>query len=260
MLDTIKYEVLGRPLELAKTHDFCASGRPALTVVMIHGIASDSSTFDKALTYLEGTTSMKDVRFVCFDLLGAGKSYASDALDYSYSEQVEALHNATLKLRLQTPLVIVGHSMGTLIATRYANKYKKSVRKLVLVSAPVFTEVDLENPAFDIAMKMFEKAVSVKNPEITESKAFRGSMKNIVLNKKNYKNLAEVKTPAVMIYGELDEIIGLHNYPRILKENAKYLTAVKTPGKHGVSHDKYGKILGAIEEVLGEVTKVGDAN
>ena len=37
---------------LKKRHDFCASGKPALTVVMIHGIAADSTTYNNALQYL----------------------------------------------------------------------------------------------------------------------------------------------------------------------------------------------------------------
>ena len=54
---------------LKKTHDFCSVKEPRLAVVLIHGIASDSTVFDNALKYLEGTRSLKDIRFVTFDLL-----------------------------------------------------------------------------------------------------------------------------------------------------------------------------------------------
>ena len=75
-------------------------------------------------------------------------------------------------------------------------------------------------------------------------------MKNIVTNKRNYKVLTELKTPAVLIYGEFDEFIASFNYPGLLAENPKYLTAIKTDGRHGVSHDKYSKMVNIIEEVL----------
>ena len=249
---SLKHDLLKQPLELKKTHDLCVSGKPKLAVVFIHGIASDSSTFTNALKYLEGTTSLKDVRFVTFDLLGSGKSYASDKLNYNYKEQIEALHNSIEKLKLDTPLVLVGHSMGTFIVTRYADTYKKSCKRLILVSAPVYTEKDLESPAFAAAIKIFEDAVSVKNRKILKEKAFQNSMKNIVMNKGNYKRLSEITTKTTIIFGLADQFIAAFNMPKLLKSNTKYLSAIQTPGRHGVSHDKYSKILNVLEEVLNE--------
>ena len=74
--------MFNKKLILKKTHDFCAVKEPRLTVVFIHGIASDSSSFTNALKYLEGTTSLKDIRFVAFDLLGSGQSRSDDNLNY----------------------------------------------------------------------------------------------------------------------------------------------------------------------------------
>ena len=242
--------ILKKKLTLAKTHDFCAVKNPKLTVVMIHGIASDSGTFLNALKYLEGTVSLKEVRFVTFDLLGSGKSLKSDDLEYSYSEQLEALHNSIEKLKIKTPLVLIGHSMGTFIVTRYANTYKKSVRQLILVSPPVYTEENLVDPAFAAAIKVFEEAVSTKNPAILKEKAFVTSMHKIVMNRYNYKNLVELKTPAVLIYGALDKFVASFNYPALLAANPKYLSVIKTEGGHGVSRDKYAKIVEVLEGVL----------
>ncbi|MBQ3473858.1 alpha/beta hydrolase [Candidatus Saccharibacteria bacterium] len=239
-----------KELVLKKTHDFSAVKDPKLAVIFIHGIASDSSTFKNALRYLEGTRSLKEVRFVTFDLLGSGKSPKSAKLNYDYKDQLEALHNAISKLKLRVPLILVGHSLGTFIVTRYADTYKKSVKKLILVSPPVYTIEDLENPAFEAGIKVFKDAVSLKNRKILKEKAFINSMEKIVLDKRNYKVLSEIKTPTVLIYGKLDQFISSYNIPKILKTNPKYLSAIKTEGRHGVSHDKYSKLVGILEEEL----------
>ena len=246
----LKYDVFGAPLELKKTHDVCISGKPELAVVFIHGIASNSQAFSNALKYLEGTTSLKNIRFVAFDLLGSGESYKSDKLNYDFKDQLTALENSLKKLKLNVPLILVGHSMGSLIVTRYANTHKKEVSRLILVSPPVYTERDLDNPAFEIAMKGFKDIVSVKNRAILREKSFDASIQKIVKNRKNYEHLIKVTIPTVLIYGDLDQIIAPYNIPKVLRENSKCISAIKTPGRHGVSREKYHKIREILEEVI----------
>lgn len=237
-------------LILTKTHDFVKEGPEVLTVVFIHGIASDSGSFTNALKYLEGTNSLKNVRFVAFDLLGSGKSYTSDELNYDYRDQITALHNAILKLNLKTPLVMVGHSMGTLIATRYADTYKKSIKKLILISPPVYRPEDLELPAFKANMSAFKKVVATRDHKYASNKAFEAEIDKIVSNKYNYKRLLELTTPATLIYSEADEIIAPFNVRHIVKQNPKYLEAITTIGTHRVARDKYTKIPAVLEEVI----------
>lgn len=245
----IKYDILGRPLELYKTHDFCKSGKPVLTVVFLHGIASSSATFANALKYLEGTPSLDNVRFITFDLLGVGKSYKSDDIEYNYTKQLEALDNSLKKLKLDTPLILAGHSMGTLIATRYASKHKKAVSKLILLSPPVYTEKDLDDPRFELAMEGFKKAVSLKDHSVLKDKQFNDSLKKIVKNRNNYQVLCDIAIPTILIYGDTDEIIGIHNIPKLVKANPN-IKAIKTIGKHGISHIKYYKVKEILEEDL----------
>lgn len=244
-----------KKLSLKKVHDQCGSKTPRLAVIFVHGIAADSSSFANAIKYLEGTRSLKDVRFIAFDLLGSGKSMRSDKLEYDYSDQLEALHNSIEKLKLDIPIVMVGHSMGTLIATHYADKYKKSIKELILISPPIYTERDLLSPAFKAGMKMFTEGVSLKNRGILEEKSFNNSMKKIVLNPHNYKTLVGITTPTILIYGNLDQFIASYNIPSVLEANPKYIVkAIKTEGRHGVSRDKYTKLVSILEEALNAET------
>ena len=240
-------------LKLEKTHDFIPSGEDAkLLAVFVHGIASDSSTFNKTLEYLESDPSLEDVRFVTFDLLGSGKSYSSDDLNYNYEEQILALENSINELPNNIPLVLIGHSMGSLIAAKYAKEIKREIKRLVLVSPPIYTVKDLENPAMSAAIKVFEKAVSVKIPNILKEKSFTKSMENIVLNKDNYKDISGLSIPTTIIFGELDQFIASYNFPSLAKNEPCCFTIIKTIGKHGMSHDKYYKIKDILEEELNE--------
>ncbi len=236
-------------LELAKTYDVCRSGQPTLTAVFIHGIASSSSSFDGLFDYLLVNKSAREMRIVAFDLLGAGKSYTSDDLSYTYEEQLEALDNSIKKLNVTGPLVLVGHSMGTLIATRYFNQHSDSLAGLVLVSAPIYRKEDIENPLFEKAMAGFREVVGRKNRKLLKSKAFNASLKNIVSDTSSYENFLKIMRPTYLIYGELDQIIASFNYPGLLKLNPN-LKAIKTPGAHGVTVDKYSKILSSLKKYI----------
>ena len=238
-------------LKLTKTYDNCPSKKPELTLVFVHGIADDSSRFVKPISYLEGTTSLKNIRFVCFDLLGSGKSTKSDKLNYDFKEQLEALSNSIEALKIKTPLVLVGHSMGCLISSRFADKHKRMVKELILISPPVFRPEEFESPKMAAGKEGFKQLMILKDPKYRKDKAFNNELEKIVFNKKNYDIYARLTRPTTIIYGAADKIIATYNIPGLLKLNPK-ITAIKTPGTHGVGHDKYPKMVPVLERILNE--------
>ena len=237
-------------ISLAKTYDKCKTKEPNLTVVLIHGIASDSRDYAKGLEHFENDSSLDEVRFVTFDLLGSGKSLKDDErLNYDYEDQIGALNNAIDELDVKTPLILVGHSLGTFIVTRFAATYPKKVNELVLLSPPIFTKKDFDNPALMAGIEAFKKIVGTKFPGILKEKSFNNSMEKIVFDKENYDVLTILSIPTTLIYGEGDQLIASFNIPGVLKKNAK-ISAIKTEGRHSITHDKYEKLADILEESL----------
>ena len=238
-------------LKLTKTHDNCPSKKPRLTVVCVHGIADDSSRFVKPLEYLEGTTSLKDIRFVCFDLLGSGKSTKSEKLNYDFKEQLEALLNAIEALKVKTPLVLMGHSMGCLISSRFADTHKSMVKELILISPPVFRPEEFDSPKMAAGKEGFRQLMILKDSKYKTDRAFNNELEKIVFNKNNYNVYTRLTKPTTIIYGLADKIIANYNIPGLVKANPK-ISAIKTPGTHGIGHDKYTKLVPVLERILNE--------
>ncbi len=228
-------------MKLHKAYDF-GKGKK-LTAIFIHGIATDSSSFNGLFEFLKGK-DLEEVRCVAFDLLGVGKSPKDDSLNFGIEEQLEALDESIRELGITTPIVMVGHSMGTFLVERYVKTHE--VLRAVLISPPVYRPEDFENPVFKKGLEAFEETIMLTNKKMAESKVFKNEMKYIIKNPHNYQYLAEIKVPTNMIYGEFDQIIAIFNIPGVLKKN-DLITAVRTRGGHGVSEDKYSKIWKAIK-------------
>ncbi len=246
MLNYFKYHILHQPLALTKTHDHGPKKHPKLTVVFLHGIADSSRCYHNTLKFLEGTTTMKDVRFIAYDWLGHGKSYANDHLEYTYDEQLSALQNSLEKAKATAPIVLVGHSLGTLLATRYAITHKKSIAKLILFCPPVFTREEIEFLTAKPEENLFMKKIS---PKIAKQKYFINSMMNVAMNVNNYKMFEKLTTPTVMLYDKEDWFISAKNIKALEKANAKYISTFAADGKHRINRTKYAKALEILEEL-----------
>ena len=122
---------------------------PALTVIFLHGISANSSTWKTTFSELEKDMNLNRVNLISLDLLGFGKSLKADWLDYNYFDYTEALKNSLKSLKLKTPVILIGHSMGSLILADFVKNssltYLKNLnlKNLVLISPPVLKSKDL---------------------------------------------------------------------------------------------------------------------
>lgn len=125
------HRLLGRPYRL----NVVDHGGKGPTIIFLHGIASSLSNWDHLIPLLKD-----DYRCVTMDLLGFGNSAKPQWADYSMQIHIDSIHKTVQGLRLKKPYIIVGHSMGSLLAARYATLHPNKVRQLALLSPPIYIE------------------------------------------------------------------------------------------------------------------------
>ncbi|MFB2580943.1 alpha/beta hydrolase [Herbiconiux sp. P15] len=199
----------------------------APVVVMIHGIASSSATFSFVTPLLQSTH-----RVIAIDLLGFGGSPRPAQAEYTLEEHVAALAATIRHLHLARPFVLVGHSLGTLIGSRYAATHAEHLSKLVLVSPPVYlapeeigdrrTRQQMSgylqalhylrgNQKFTMASAALVGRL-LPIPHVMEITAdtwvpFIKSMEHCLESQTVISDLARVDHPIEVIYGRLDEFL-----------------------------------------------------
>ena len=194
-------------------------------VVLIHGVASSSVTFQNVLPLIEDSH-----RCIAIDLLGFGESPVPENSEYTLADHAAAIERTIASLRIREPFTLVGHSMGSLIGARYAARFPKRVSKLVLVSPPIYLNpAELSDRAerarLDIHLKAYRffrenKDFTLKRARIVERflpirKAmdineqnwipFVKSLENSIESQTTISDLAAVKAPVEVVYGDLDE-------------------------------------------------------
>ena len=195
------------------------------TVVLIHGIASSSVTFQNVLPLIEGAH-----RCIAIDLLGFGGSPMPDDAEYTVEEHVAALERTIRSLRLKGDFTLVGHSMGSMIAARYAARNPRLVGRVVLVSPPIYLSPGeltntVDRGVMDFYLRAYQylranKEFTLRSAQIVERflsipkamdinertwEPFVKSLEHTIESQTTISDLASISAPVEVIYGSLDQ-------------------------------------------------------
>lgn len=129
MFDQLWHRLLRRPYRLARAVE-TGNGQP---VVLLHGIGRTGKVWRHVVSELLAG----NLRVVAFDLLGFGNSPAPTWLRYTVDDHAKAVIASVAALDAQQPVVLVGHSMGALVAVRVARLRPELVKHLVLYEMPL---------------------------------------------------------------------------------------------------------------------------
>ena len=239
---------------------------PGKPIVFLHGIASNTTVWELVVEPLIGKH-----KIVLVDLLGFGLSPAPTNINYDVDDHVYAIHYSLKKSGIRKPAHFVGHSMGSIVATRYAVTYPEKVLDLVLCSLPIykrselsdqklrFWQKDSENIYFrvyrmlreqkDFAMKtaaMLHK-LGIRQIELQEHSwyAFSESLKNTIEHQSVESDIKKLNIPISIIYGKFDVLIISQHIEALSKyDNIK---VYKTNSRHDLTKG-YSNIIAHVVE------------
>lgn len=228
---------------------FDSGGHDKQTIVLLHGIAATSKTWD----YLIKDLDITKYRVITIDLLGFGNSPKPIICNYSVDDHCEYLHRTIRDLNIRKPFLLVGHSMGSIIATHYYSQNKRDINGLFLLSLPLyikypeFKQTFLSEKQTDIFIKIYDYLSSQKDVAIKYSQkirsflkvydgvevneenwnSFRMSLKNTVIKQDTYAEIKDSRVPVNIIYGVLDNFVVQKNVDYLAKFNNVLITKLQ---------------------------------
>ena len=244
------------PYTLAVRYDQ-GSGMP---IVMLHGIASNADTWARLIPLLSS-----EYRCVAIDLLGFGDSPKPAWSSYSIEQHIASIHHTIRSQHISGSFILIGHSMGSIIAAKYAARYPNEVSRLYMLSPPiVMPEASRKQSKFRLTKTSYAHVYKY----IREHKGF--TLRNVERIKKLIKNssfdlsesnwdpfvksleqciekqlsidsdLTNCKCPVEIYYGTRDRVISIKNVQSLSNVPQANLHAV--PAWHRVG-EKYSLIL-----------------
>jgi pimeloyl-ACP methyl ester carboxylesterase len=208
------------------------------TIILLHGIATSSASWNNLVPYLRNNFSC-----ITIDLLGFGQSPKPNWYAYTPDEHVKNIQYTIKKLKLKEPYVLVGHSMGGLLALHYAKNHQKMIKRLIMLSPPIYlTKADAEkarkvwrDTIYAKAYKYIRthkkftlkgvrglKVLALKNNpfSITEDTwtAFSKSLEECIEKQNVVKDLEQINIPISIYYGTLDQLLIRKNIRTVFSQ------------------------------------------
>ena len=100
-------------------------------ILFIHGTASANDIWEKQYKLL----NKSDYRIVGIDLRGHGSSPNPGGF-CTLEEHMNDLKETLDYIGIDSPITVIGHSFGAVLAARFAEKYPEKICRLLLVSLP----------------------------------------------------------------------------------------------------------------------------
>jgi len=246
-MDTALHKWLKIPYTLHVT-EFLSPKKPKATFILIHGIGNSAKAWNTLIPLLP-----KNVRVIGIDLLGFGKSPRPSWGKYDAKSQARSVSATLLKLGIVQPPIIVGHSLGALVAVEVAKRYKFRIKKLILCSPPFYRQTEEKRRLLqrdEILKDLYRRAK--KYPQTLESLsplivklklansafdinagnvgAYFAALESSIVNQTSMIDAEKLKLPITILYGSLDPVVIGSNIRILAKRNSNIVAKKITTG------------------------------
>lgn len=184
-------------------------------MVLLHGFLSSSKYWKR----LQPLLSQAGYRVITVDLLGFGNAAKPTDAHYNYDDHVEYLHATLRQLGVSESFILIGHSMGGLIAARYGKTYPDSVQSLILLHPPLYADtaeaqqtlrntgilyrILLDSPYRQLiwlALRGLGYSIIGKHSRLSRE----ASLQNVIESAEMFDDLADIATPSLLVVGKAD--------------------------------------------------------
>lgn len=239
--------------------------RPRRTYVFIHGIGNTLRAWDEVVAYLPA-----DSRVISVDLLGFGDSPKPYRAVYSARMQARSIARTLLSFPgVQRP-ILVGHSLGALVAVELGRKYPFLFKHIVMCSPPLYVpdgantggrlsrdrllralyRTVRKHPNQMERLSPFAVRVGLTNKSFTLTHetvgAYIASLESSIVNQSALSDIPKLKLPVTIMYGTLDPLVVGANIQRLARD-----TPSITVYKVVAGHEVVGRYARRVGEVIG---------
>lgn len=226
------------------------------TILFIHGIGSTGDHWKEVIKRMP-----KDVRIISIDLLGFGNSPAPKWAVYSSKTQARAVLATIFKLGLRTRLIVVGHSLGGLVAIEMTKRYPLLIDRLILCSPPLYTREESRFPnSENLLIRMYTEIQRRPDQFVqlsdfgfrygllrgeqyltnTNVDSYVATLGAAIVNQTSFEDAKKLKVSTLIIRGKLDPLVIGRNFTKLEKINPNITVRSVLAG-----HDIRGRFVGA---------------
>ncbi len=242
-------------------------------IILVHGVGEHSGRYENLLKSLAD----KKISVFAIDHRGHGKSdgkkgHIDSFMDYVYD----------LKLFLEfikeenkgLPVILFGHSMGGVVATKYAMTYPDDLSMLV-ISSPGYKPA-FEVPAWKLAVSSFfssristltfpsglnvadlshdqDTVTAYQNDPLVHNKVTaRWAVEFMRAGQECLSNAGSIKKPLLVFHGKEDKICDVHAAEQFYKDASSYVKKLFI--FEGLAHETMNETPAERAKVLNDVT------
>ena len=221
-------------------------------VVLLHGITSDGTFWQPLIDLLPGD----EYTIIVPDLLGHGQSPKPLFIRYNTGDQARAVAAVLRRERVRN-CIVIGHSMGSLVASRLATLAPRRVSQLLLYEPPLYGDV----PEFKTHARrrkfyfgIYERIAANKPGRLTMTRLvarisrnwskflvseqdwlpIERSLRNAIIGQTSFEELKDIAIQTDIVHGRLDVAVSRTGLKRMLAHNPN-IKFYKTTDRHGLS-------------------------